>query len=73
MHITGKHNSLAEALSRMHQKDEKEEPKLTPLISSDTFLNIFEARDPVLCSNPTPTFSYTAPSTYTPTYKTPDT
>ena len=27
----------------------------------------------VLCSDPTPTFSHTTPSTYTPSYKTPDT
>jgi hypothetical protein len=72
MHITEKHNSPADALSRMHQKDKKEEPKLTPLISPDTFLNIFEARDPMLRSDPTPTFSYTALFTYTPTYKTPN-
>jgi len=26
----------------------------------------------LLCSNPTPTFSHTAPSTYTPSYETPD-
>ena len=33
-------------LSRMHQKDKDETPKLTPLISPDAFLNIFEAGDP---------------------------
>ena len=27
----------------------------------------------LLCSNPTPTFSHTSPSIYTPTYETPDT
>jgi hypothetical protein len=27
----------------------------------------------MLCSDPTPTFSHTAPSTYTPSYETPDT
>jgi len=27
----------------------------------------------LLCSDPTPTFSHTAPSTYTPSYDTPDT
>jgi hypothetical protein len=27
----------------------------------------------LLCSDPTPTFSHTAPSTYTPSYETPDT
>jgi hypothetical protein len=29
----------------MHQKEEDETPKLTPLISPDAFLNIFEASD----------------------------
>jgi hypothetical protein len=29
----------------MHQKDEKEEPKLTPLLPADAFLNIFKAED----------------------------
>jgi hypothetical protein len=33
-------------LSRMHQKDEDEATKLTPLISPDAFLNVFEAGDP---------------------------
>ena len=30
----------------MHQEDKKEEPKLTPLLLADTFLNVFEAGDP---------------------------
>jgi hypothetical protein len=30
----------------MHQKDEGEEQKLTPLISPDAFLNVFETGDP---------------------------
>jgi hypothetical protein len=30
----------------MHQKDEDETTKLTPLISPDAFLNIFKAGDP---------------------------
>jgi hypothetical protein len=46
VHIAGKSNRLADALSRMHQKDEDETPKLTPLISPDAFLNVFEAGDP---------------------------
>jgi hypothetical protein len=45
MHITGKNNGPADALSRMHQKGESKEPKLTPLIPADAFLNIFEVRD----------------------------
>jgi hypothetical protein len=46
IHIAGKSNGPADALSRMHQKDEDETPKLTPLISPDAFLNVFEAGDP---------------------------
>jgi hypothetical protein len=46
VHITGKSNGPVDALSRMHQKDEKEEPKLTPLLPADAFLNVFEAEDP---------------------------
>jgi hypothetical protein len=30
----------------MHQEEEQEESKLTPLIPSDAFLNVFEAGDP---------------------------
>ena len=30
----------------MHQEEEQEESKLTPLIPPDAFLNIFEAGDP---------------------------
>jgi hypothetical protein len=43
VHIAGKSNSPADALSRMHQKDEDKITKLTPLISPDAFLNVFEA------------------------------
>jgi hypothetical protein len=46
VHIASKSNGPADALSRMHQKDEDETPKLTPLISPDAFLNVFEAGDP---------------------------
>ena len=46
MHIAGKSNRLADVLSKMHQKDKDETPKLTPLISPDAFLSIFEADDP---------------------------
>jgi len=46
VHITSKSNGPADALSRMHQKDEDEAPKLTPLISPDAFLNVFEAGNP---------------------------
>jgi hypothetical protein len=46
MHIAGKSNGPADALLRMHQKEEDKMPKLTLLISPDAFLNIFEAGDP---------------------------
>jgi hypothetical protein len=46
VHIASKSNGPADTLSRMHQKDKDEMPKLTPLISPDVFLNIFEAGDP---------------------------
>jgi hypothetical protein len=46
VHITGKSNRPADTLSRMHQKDKDETMKLTPLISPDAFLNVFEAGDP---------------------------
>jgi len=36
VHIAGKSNGPADALSRMHQKDEDKTPKLTPLISPVT-------------------------------------
>jgi hypothetical protein len=45
VHITGRTNRPADALSRMHQKEEDETPKPTPLISPDAFLNVFEAGD----------------------------
>ena len=46
IHIAGKSNGPADALSRMHQKDKDETTKLTPLISPDAFLSVFEAGDP---------------------------
>jgi len=46
VHIAGKSNRPADTLSRMHQKDEDEMLKLTPLISPDAFFNVFEAGDP---------------------------
>jgi hypothetical protein len=45
VHIVGRTNRPADALSRMHQKEEDETPKPTPLISPDAFLNVFEAGD----------------------------
>ena len=44
VHVAEKENGLVDALSRMYQ-DEEKEPKLTPLISSDAFLNVFEVGD----------------------------
>jgi hypothetical protein len=46
VNIAGKSNGPADTLSRMHQKDEDEITKLTPLISPDAFLNVFEAGNP---------------------------
>jgi len=46
VHILGKWNSPADALSRMHQEEDQEESKLTPLIPPDAFLNVFKAGDP---------------------------
>jgi hypothetical protein len=46
VHVAGKENGPADALSRMHQQDEPSEPKLTPLISPDAFLNVFALGDP---------------------------
>src|SRR5216683_4653094 len=46
IHIAEKANGPADALSRMDQEEENREPKLTPLISSDAFLNVFEAGNP---------------------------
>jgi hypothetical protein len=46
VHIARKSNGLVDALSRMHQEEQDKTPKLTPLISPDTFLNVFEAGDP---------------------------
>jgi RNase H-like domain found in reverse transcriptase len=45
VHVAGKENGPADALSRMHQRNERE-PKLTSLISPDAFLNVFQADDP---------------------------
>jgi hypothetical protein len=45
IHIAGKSNGLADALSRMHQKGKDKMPKLTLLISPDAFQNVFEAGD----------------------------
>jgi hypothetical protein len=45
VHIPGKDNGPADALSRMHQDEEREEPKLTSLLPPDAFLNVFEAGD----------------------------
>jgi hypothetical protein len=47
VHIVGKANGPADALSRMHQKgDVKEGEKIMALIPLDTFLNVFQAEDP---------------------------
>ena len=46
IHIAGKSNGPADALSRMHQKDEDKEPKSTPLLPADAFLNVFKVEDP---------------------------
>jgi hypothetical protein len=45
VHISGKDNRPADALSRMHQDEEREEPKMTSLLPPDAFLNVFEAGD----------------------------
>ena len=45
VHIPGKNNGPADALSRMHQDEERKEPRLTSLLPPDTFLNVFEAGD----------------------------
>jgi len=46
MHIAEKTNEPADTLLRMDQEEENREPKLTPLILSDAFLNIFKAGNP---------------------------
>ena len=46
VHIPGKDNGPADALSRMHQDEEREEPKLTLLLPPDAFLNVFTVGDP---------------------------
>jgi hypothetical protein len=46
VHVAGKENGPADALSRMHQQSEQSEPKLTSLISPDAFLNVFAPEDP---------------------------
>ena len=45
VHVAGKDNGPADTLSRMHQDEEREEPRLTPLLPPDVFLNVFEAGD----------------------------
>src|SRR6267154_2330933 len=51
VHIAGKANGPADTLSRMNEEGERKETKLTPLISSDTFLNVFEVGDPGTIEN----------------------
>ncbi len=51
VHIAGKANGPADTLSRMDEEGERKETKLTPLISSDTFLNVFEVGDPGMIEN----------------------
>ncbi len=51
VHIAGKANGPADTLSRMEEEGEREETKLTPLISADTFLNVFEVGDPGTIEN----------------------
>jgi hypothetical protein len=46
VHVPEKDNGPVDALSRMHQNKECEEPKLTSLLPPDTFLNVFEAGNP---------------------------
>ena len=46
VHIPGKRNRPTDALSRMHQDEDREESKLTSLLPPDAFLNVFEAGDP---------------------------
>ncbi len=45
VHIAGTTNGPADALSRLDDGEEQREARLTPLISSDAFLNVFEAGD----------------------------
>jgi hypothetical protein len=45
VHIAGKANGLADALSRMDQEEEGKKEKLTALILSDAFINLFQAGD----------------------------
>ncbi len=51
VHIAGKANGPADALSRMCEGEEREETRLTSLILPDAFLNVFEARDPGMIEN----------------------
>jgi len=51
VHIAGKANGPADALSRLDEGEEQKETKLTPLISSDAFLNVFKAGDPGTIEN----------------------
>ncbi len=51
VHIAGTANGPADALSRLDKGEEQRETKLTPLISSDAFLNVFEAGNPGTIEN----------------------
>src|SRR6266853_1650275 len=51
VHIAGTANGPADTLSRMDEGEEQREERLTPLISSDAFLNVFEAGDPGTIEN----------------------
>jgi len=51
VHIAGKANGPVDALSRIDQEDEQKETKLTSLIPSDVFLNVFEAGNPETLEN----------------------
>ena len=46
VHVPEKDNGPADTLSRMHQDEERKEPKLTSLLPPDAFLNVFTAGDP---------------------------
>jgi len=46
VHVPGKDNGPADMLLRMHQNEERKEPKLTSLLPPDAFLNVFEAGNP---------------------------
>jgi hypothetical protein len=46
VHVPGKDNRPADALSRMHQDEERKELRLTSLLPPDAFLNVFTVGDP---------------------------